>query len=412
MKKFEKEVFMKKRTVLALLFLSGLTFYHQSCVRGVDYYEPNILATHFNGEQFVGSKTCLECHLDVYKSHLQSAHFNTSAEANSTNIKGSFDPGSNRLDLREVAFEMKKEGKAFYQSIELKNSEEVIPPKQFDIIIGSGIKGQSYLTWEGEKLFQLQTSYNPASDSWINSPGFPQINFERPIRDGCLKCHVTFATNLDFSGHGNKYNKAQMVYGVDCERCHRPSAKHVIFHRHNPDIKTARFMLKLDTLSRQKRLDICAQCHSGTRAGIIKGNSFSYLAGENLNEYSRNFYTGQQNDELDVHSNQYGLLTSSQCFKQSAELDCTTCHDPHKNQRGNILYFNQKCIDCHSGESTTCTTEAFAIKAMGNNCTGCHMPVSPSRSMSLQLSGDSSETPVYIRSHHIGIYPKVKFPMN
>ena len=74
------------------------------------------------------------------------------------------------------------------------------------------------------------------------------------------------------------------------------------------------FMMKIDTLSRQKRLDVCAQCHSGPRDGILQGNSFSFLAGEKLDEYSRNYYTGISNDDLDVHGNQYGLLTSSKCF--------------------------------------------------------------------------------------------------
>ena len=397
---------MSRKSFLMALFVAAFVYYCKSSLKGPDYYSPEPLATHFNGEQFVGSLTCMECHADIYATHVETAHFNTSALANSDNIKGSFKAGSNSLNLGEIEFRMVKEGKSFYQQTKLNNANKPASSEKIDIVIGSGVKGQSYLTWEDEHLFQLQTSYYPPSNSWINSPGYPPRPLKRPIRDGCLKCHVTFATNRDFSGQGNQYDKAKMVLGVDCERCHRPAAKHVIFHRENPEVKASKFMLKLDTLSRQQRLDACAQCHSGPRDAIIQGNSFSYLTGEVLDEYSRNYHTGQLDSELDVHGNQYGLLTSSQCFQQTEKLDCGTCHDPHKKQRGNIVAFNQKCMSCHSSSSVACTVEPIELDAMGNNCISCHMPNSPSKAMSVQLTKDSLETPVYVRTHLIGIYSK------
>jgi hypothetical protein len=297
-------------------------------------------------------------------------------------------------------------GNSFYQQNNYNETGKPNTLKKIDIVIGSGIKGQSYLNWENDHLFQLQVSYYPPTDRWINSPGFPSGPMKRPIRDGCLKCHVTFATNRDFSGQGNRYDKEKMVYGVDCERCHRPSAKHVLYHRNNPEDEVAKFMLKLDTLPRQQRLDVCAQCHSGPRDAILQGNSFSFLSGEILREYSRNYYTGQPTSELDVHGNQYGLLTSSQCFEQTPTLDCQTCHDSHKNQRGNTGHFNRKCVDCHQANTHRCTADAAEMTAMSNNCIACHMPNIPSKFMSVQLSADSVQTPVYVRTHLIGIYPK------
>lgn len=397
---------MKKKSIIAVLFLLGLVLYYRSTLKDLGYYNPEVLATHSDGEQFVGSKTCMECHKDIHATHLQTAHYNTSAIANAENIKGNFEPHSNTLAVGEIEFEMTKEGKSFYQLTHVDHTGLTIPPKRFDIVIGSGVKGQSYLTWDEDKLFQLQASYYPPSESWVNSPGYPDRMLERPIRDGCLKCHVTFATNRDFSGQGNQYDKAKMLYGVDCERCHRPAAKHVIYHRNNPKETASKYILKLDTISRQKRLDVCAQCHSGPRASIIKGNSFSFLAGEDLDTYSRNFYTGQQDSELDVHGNQYGLLTSSKCFKLSSSMDCSTCHDPHKNQRGNIAHFNQKCSGCHGGGSVSCTAPPAETQAMGNNCIACHMPNTPSKLMSVQLPQSGPEISVYVRTHLIGIYKK------
>ncbi len=397
---------MKKKYILAALFLIALAVYYWSTQKDLGYYQPEVLATHSNGEEFVGSATCMECHKDIHTTHLQTAHYNTSALANAENLKGSFKPDENTIKVGGVEFEMLKEGKSFYQHTHVKAPDLPMPPKKFDIVIASGVKGQSYLNWQDDKLFQLQASYYPPSDSWINSPGFPDRILERPVRDGCLKCHVTFATNRDFSGQGNQYDKAKMLYGVDCERCHRPGAKHVIYHRNNPKETVSKYMLKLDTLARQQRLDVCAQCHSGPRDALLKGNSFSFLSGEDLDTYSRNYYTGLKDSDLDVHGNQYGLLASSKCFQLSTQMDCSTCHDPHKNQRGNVALFNDKCSGCHGGGSVSCAAPTAETQAMGNNCIACHMPNTPSKLMSVQLPQSGPEVSVLVRTHLIGIYSK------
>lgn len=397
-----------KKSFLVVLFLAAFALYCTNTVKELDYYDPEVLATHFNGEAFVGSETCRECHAEVYAHHLETAHYHTSAIANKENIHGSFRSGENTLVLGDVKFEMEREGDDFYQLTKDKNGALLSPAEKIDVVIGSGVKGQSYLTWEEEHLSQLQVSYFPPTDSWINSPGYPPQfqRMKRPVRDGCLKCHVTFATNRDFSGQGNEYDKGKMIYGIDCERCHRPGAKHVVYHRENPDAKEAKFMLKLDTLSRQLRLDVCAQCHSGLRSAVIQGNAFSYLSGEPLKEYSRNYYSGLTDSELDVHGNQYGLLTSSKCFQSATTMDCGTCHDPHKQQRGDTEVFNQKCMGCHTAGNVSCTATAAEMHAMDDNCIACHMPNTPSKTMSVQLKSDRPETSIFVRNHLIGIYPK------
>ena len=399
-----KRILFKTAGILFLLFIVGLVYNCKNRKTESDYFSPKVLATHFNGEQFVGSETCRECHADIYKSHLETAHYNTSAIADSTNVKGSFKSGSNILDLKDVSFEMKQKGDSLFQYTTIKNRNVDVAATTFDIVIGSGVKGQSYLTWENNELFQLQTSYYTPINNWVNSPSFPTHNYTRPISDACLKCHVTFATNQK-STTENLYGKKQIVYGVDCERCHRPSAKHVNYHKNNPAIKLSKYNFSWTQLSRQKRLDACAQCHSGLRQELLKGTPFSFVVGENLKEYSQNF-TPQpvDNSTLDVHGNQYGLLTSSKCFKQSETMDCTTCHDPHKNQRGKTSYFNQKCLNCHTTDTVVCTAESSKLIEADYNCIACHMPALPSKSMTVELKDTSKETPFYVRTHLIKVY--------
>ncbi len=400
----KKRVFVNSIIILSGFLLATLVYRCKNPNVASDYGSPDALATHFNGEEFVGSETCMECHADIYASHVETAHYKTSALPDSLNIKGSFEKGLNTLDIESTVFTMLEEGGAFYQHAEIKNRLLETPPEKFDIVIGSGVRGQSFLTWKADQLFQLQTSYYTPTDSWVNSPGYPSYSLERPIRDACIKCHVTFAKNNDFSGEGNSYDKKQIIYGIDCERCHRPAKKHVVYHKSNPEAVVPKYMMKYDTISKQQRLDACAQCHSGLRGRLLQGNSFSFLAGNNLNEYAQNFYTGETESKLDVHGNQYGLLIKSECFKQTETMDCATCHNPHKNQRGDTTYFNQKCMSCHNSTTVDCKADASELSQMGNNCIACHMPTTPSQAMTVQLDRDSLQTSFNIRTHLIGIY--------
>ncbi|NJB71936.1 hypothetical protein GGR42_002398 [Saonia flava] len=386
----------------ALLLLTYVWYAIDSRIES-NYFQPKVITTHYNGQQYVGSETCKECHLDVYKSHLETAHYNTSAPVSTNSILGNFEPEDNTLSLQGVEYQMIYKNKGFYQEAIYKYPSRDKSTSKMDVVIGSGVKGQSYLTWEEDKLYQLQVSYYRPTNSWINSPSFPATHYKRPVSDDCLKCHVTFARNRDSLGKGNEYYRNQIIYGVDCERCHQPAARHVIYHRENPEEKEPKHILKFNELSRQHSLDACAQCHSGLRAQSLKGSPFSYVVGENLEEHSKNFYTNRPNNKLDVHANQYGLLTSSKCFIESENMDCVTCHNTHKNQRGNASYFNQKCLECHNQGSIVCGAEFNERKKMGNNCITCHMPVSPSKSMMVKLN-DTLETSVYVRSHLIGIY--------
>ncbi|MCM4150586.1 hypothetical protein DHD05_03195 [Arenibacter sp. N53] len=400
-----RKFFKNSIMVIMLLGLATFVYYCKNVKTESDYYNPQTLATHDNGEHFVGSKTCMECHADIYNTHLETAHFNSGSMADSSNIKGSFKEGSNILDLKSVEFVMRSDGEYFYQHTRIKNRSTEIPPSKFDIVIGSGVRGQSYLTWDKDDLYQLQASYYTPTDSWVNSPGYPTYYDEpRPIRDACLKCHITYAKTVETSPNGNRFDRSQMIYGIDCERCHGPSAKHVVYHRENPEAIESKFTLKIEDLSRQQRLDLCAQCHSGPRNIVLKGNSFSYATGEDLKQYTKNVDNESSERKLDVHGNQYGLLTRSECFKQTATMDCSTCHDPHRKERGNTAYFNGKCIGCHNDGAKMCSNKAHGSDIMTSNCITCHMPTTPSQAMMVQLTKDSLETSFNIRTHLIGIY--------
>lgn len=356
-------------------------------------------------KKFAGSASCASCHNEIYKNHIQTAHYMDSKPASKEFIKGSFARDKNKFVYNKwtkVVLEQKKD--KFFQ-VALINDIE-LQRQSLDIVIGSGRKGQTYLWWDGNKLFQLPVSYYTPMNSWCNSPGFPTtyVRFNRPISAQCLECHSTYAKEDNSAGDINTFNKAEMIYGIDCERCHGPAAEHVAFHQKKPDEKKARYIINTKNMDRQLRLDACAVCHSGFRNAIQP--AFSFMPGDKLDDFSSVMYNTDSVATLDVHGNQYGLLTSSKCFKMNIQLDCSSCHNMHINEFNNTQLFSQRCINCHSETThTACTVKPQNGLILGENCIDCHMPVLPSGKIQLDVANMDSLIPDPVRTHRIAIYP-------
>jgi len=198
------------------------------------------------------------------------------------------------------------------------------------------------------------------------------------------------------------FDKKQILFGVDCERCHGPAADHVAFQSSHPEEKRAKYIINPARLSRQQKLDNCALCHSGIRD--MSRPSFSFVVGDTLDNYSSPDYTLDSTSKLDVHGNQYGLLTASKCFKMSA-MDCSSCHDVHRKEADNFELFSQRCMTCHNvANHNFCTQPAMAGLKLTNNCIDCHMPALPSRKIFLEVADRSKSTPDLVRTHLVGIY--------
>ena len=394
---FLRNTFLTKYWPVVPLFLVvGVIYYCKNPKIASDYQEVDTLATHKNGEGFVGGTSCKGCHAAFYESHVSTAHFNSSALADSLSIKGDFTTGLNTYVLNDRArFTMIATDSGYFQHANFIHNQLELFYLSMDVVVGSGTKGQSFLHWKEGQLFQLQSSYFAPTGSWTPSPGVDVLQAPKRVNARCLECHATYAEYSGVSENGTSFEKDGMVYGIDCERCHGPSAKHVGYHLKNPEIKDAKYVLAYGSLSRQQRLDACALCHSGSRKPLK--NPFDFLVGDDLTEFLA-VETPTSRIPLDVHGNQYELLTQSECFKQS-EMDCTTCHNPHKKERGMHSLFNQKCMACHQKALLSCKEDAEGTLAAGNNCIACHMPLLPSSSMVMQLDGQ--KTAVQVRTHFI-----------
>lgn len=355
-------------------------------------------------EDFAGSQSCIKCHTDIYQKHLATAHFNSTAPASINTIKGSFDSSHNSFayDLLSRVI-MEERGDSFYQVHYLGDKE--INKSRFDIVVGSGKKGQSFLSWKKNSLIQMPITYFTPENTWSTSPGFSSRNvaFNRVVTSRCLECHSTYFERTSAEGiHPEQFNQQKIIYAITCEKCHGPAKEHVTYHTNNPAEKTAHAIINPAKLSRQKNLDLCTLCHGG-RLEKTKP-SFSFTAGDDLKDY----FNIQPNNipaaNLDVHGNQFGSLSASKCFLQS-QMTCLSCHNVHENESGKTEVFSAKCLTCHTGTAVkTCKLKAELGETINKNCIDCHMPYQQSQSIVVFLEGSASPTPAKLRNHYITIY--------
>jgi hypothetical protein len=356
------------------------------------------------GEQFAGAASCAGCHKNIYDSYLSTAHYNTSHPASKQSVKGGFDSSFVYSNGMKVVMEDRDSG--LFQAGYLNDSLQQI--HRFDIAIGSGRKAQTFLYWQNGQYFQLPLSYFVSAHAWANSPGFPASHpkFDRMIPSTCFGCHSSMVTVKSTEMTGlhvtEQFEKNQLVYGIDCERCHGPAAEHVTFHTAHPQEKKPMYMTKINSLKNQQKLDMCAVCHSGLKTP--QKSVFDFRPGDALSSYIYPDITRPAKpSEMDVHGTQYQLFTASKCYIKSENMNCSSCHNPHGGDKQ--VTFSQRCMSCHNTTSHTfCKLTTLPEAILSKNCIDCHMPALPSGSITLLTNGHISPTPDSIRTHLITVY--------
>lgn len=396
---------MNKRLLyVSLLIISCIIIFSQ-CI----HKQPGEHNKDIRGEQFAGSTSCMGCHKHIYDSYVSTGHYKTSGPASRAVIKGSFGQPHNVFSYSngtKVVMEARDSG-LFQAAYVAGNLKEL---HRFDISVGSGRKAQTFLSWQHGKYFQLPLSYFVPAHSWANSPGFPPSypKFDRMIPSTCFGCHSSAVGIKSVSMEGlqlsEEFEKNQLVYGIDCERCHGPAAEHVAFHTTHPQEKSAMHITKIGGLKKQQQLDMCALCHSGL--GTPQKTAFEFKPGDALSDYFfPDFTRPERAAEVDVHGKQYQLFTASRCFIKSDKMTCSSCHDPHNNERNQLQAFSQRCMSCHQPEGPAfCKMTSLPAAVLSKNCIDCHMPALPSRNITMLTEGQTSPTPDSMRTHLITVY--------
>ena len=356
---------------------------------------------------YAGDDACRPCHQDKFETYQSSAHHLASRLPGPASIDGQFTPGSNILRTSNpyLYFVMSAAEDGFFQSAVAKfpPSTTISRKERFDLVIGSGRKGQTYLYWKGNELFELPVSYWTQSDRWINSPGYPDglASFDKPIIPRCLECHTTYVEPLP--PPENRFDKASLVLGITCERCHGPGRRHAARNQSRASLQRGEpeDIVNPASLPRDRQMDLCALCHAGP--GTPKGPAFSFVAGDVLGEYL-SIASDAPDTPDDVHAHQLQQLKSSRCFRSSS-MTCTTCHDVHQQQR-DAASFSERCLTCHKAES--CGMYSKMASQIVSKCVSCHMPLKQSNQIVFDERG--SQVKPEVRSHRIAIYREAELP--
>jgi len=344
-----------------------------------------------------GDTACLSCH-QQQASYESTAHRLTSRLPTRDAILASFRPGENVLRTvnPRLYYRMDSTATGFYETAVMGRAPDTSIYSQRIAYVTGLRKGQSFLYWVGDRLYQLPVSYWTGI-GWANSPGYPdgRPNFDRPIRPRCLECHATGFQSITDPNAVNRYRSDNAILGITCETCHGSGRAHVARERSLLRWLGPRAIINPARLPRMRQLDGCALCHNGTAP--LRTAPFAHVPGQPV-EKRFDLSSAPDTGAIDVHGNQVALLERSKCFR-SSQMTCATCHDVHRQQR-DVVELSGRCLTCHAVQS--CGLFPQHGQGLIGRCVDCHMPLLPSNTIMASSLGRRLQPQV--RTHWIKVY--------
>ncbi len=354
-------------------------------------------------ERYAGSESCRQCHESHFTNFVQTSHYHTSSAPEEGLVKGHFSGERSIFDVRPgYRMLMKMEDGKHRQDIEASGFTPF--HQEVDVVIGAGVYAQAFAGWESNRLVRLQAHYLTPADHWTLNPGSDAEVRRIFLSNRCMECHATYfepdgaAPEFTEKHRSVRHNRDNFMLKMHCEKCHGPGQAHVDFFkqpREGVDFK--KLIVNPAHLPRERQIQICGLCHSGV--GELLAPSFTYQPGDDLDQFIR--FDDNELDVSGLHSNNIHLLKKSRCFQGSETMTCSTCHDPHRPQRGDVKGFSQSCLKCH--QAPDCPQEATLGPGIADNCIDCHMPKQPDDRFAYLIDGQTYRFD--LRTHWIKPYP-------
>ncbi|MCW5981011.1 MAG: ammonia-forming cytochrome c nitrite reductase subunit c552 [Bryobacteraceae bacterium] len=241
---------------------------------------------------------------------------------------------------------------------------------------------------DGGRLQVLPVAYDVRSKVWYDTaasavrhfpdmPDAPLDWTERPFtfNSSCWGCHVSqLQTNYDPAT--DSYHSRWAEPGINCETCHGPAGEHVrVFQQAKdgetpPDLK----IIKTSGFSPEQTNDMCAPCHAKMvplttqfRPGDRYFDHFDLIGFEHPDFYP---------DGRDLGENYtYTLWRSSPCVA-AGKLDCLHCHTSSGRYRFDGERANEACLPCHEDKVRAPSGHTrHKAGGGGSQCVACHMPM-------------------------------------
>ena len=357
-----------------------------------------LLADYYSGvpadmtAEFVGRKSCVECHQEQASLFHGSDHDLAMTIADDSTVMANFNDQS--LTKFGITSRMYRDGQKFMVRTEgpdgqlhdyqVKYTFGIEPLQQFMVEIepptanaGDNAIGRVQvlrLSWDTRKKEWFYLQPPDVSDKLMPDDPLHWTGVTQNWNVSCAECHSTnLQKNFDVSS--NRFATTFTDIDVSCESCHGPGSVHqeivadkgIFWDRHHgtglPNLKSETNITQVET---------CAPCHS-RRSVVVEG----FTAGCRYDD----FYAvqtiqdpiyhvdGQIRDEDYV----YGSFLQSKMFHKG--IRCTDCHDPHSTR---LKYDgNQVCTSCHqhpAGKYDSINHHFHQPGTEGALCINCHMP--------------------------------------
>ena len=321
------------------------------------------------------SEACADCHPDIVEGFRKTGMGNSLYRPNTR-------PPIENFDAKAATVTHPKSGLTYRAYIDEAGrwwQEETLPGtdhlRRVEVthIIGSGNHTRSYLGKVDGQVVQLPLTWYSGRKIWDMSPGYDieqHFRFDRPAKAICLFCHNNL-TPMDpkrVAGY-----LTPLAEGISCNRCHGDGRAHIEARsagKSPPAGQPDPTILNPAHLSTKRQLQVCQQCHLSGEARLLKaGQSWDeYTPRTPLDEYM-SIYTlaDDTSPEFSITSHGYRLGLSRCSTESKGQLTCTTCHDPHRRDKGRET--TGSCQSCHQPDDCG---EAHKVTA-GQSCASCHM---------------------------------------
>jgi len=382
------------------------------------------------GAEYIGSESCRECHRAEHASWHKSFH-RTMTQVAAPGVvvapwKGVLEHGGRKYELetRDDGYWVKLDAREWKAEAgdngKLRAGADLGKRVWKKIALTTGSHHQQVFHFplgEGRKLRLFPFTWLIPEQRWIPyvtsflgaHAGAEQTDV---WNEGCIKCHATGGKPRR-DGTTGRLDTTVVEFGIACEACHGPGAKHVAFERTlegNEDDREALAtgdptIIHPAKLSAKTGAMVCGQCHSVYRGRTNSHDQlwwldgFSYRPGDNLNitrevirrpvdaghpllknPITRGLLESSfwSDGAVRVAGREYNGLIESPCYR-GGNFSCLSCHSLHKSDPNDQLAAemdgDEACLQCHDKmRGKVAEHTHHGADSSGSRCQNCHMP--------------------------------------
>ncbi len=267
--------------------------------------------------------------------------------------------------------------------------------------IGAGIKDTSLITVEMDGLtnrptghlffapleFMTEKGWELAPFAMFNPHHDPAL----PLTKECLSCHTDTPLS-SLPGSTSEAVFPRHLFGAEafdhlqpltCATCHGDPSSHLDALQGGLDPShPSAAMEPLGRASTLQLRNLCARCHLEGEAHIKLEGPSDRDAPDSSPLWGRRpvLVSAQPDDDFRFVS-QVDRLALSECFTQSPDMTCITCHDPHLSVADQgPASFDTRCMVCHPGKDACNRSPALSVldvtgraSITPSGCVDCHL---------------------------------------